>query len=213
MDFSSLTAIVADEPFFETGLLLTGEARPNDIRRQLSRWNAAGKVQQLKRGLYTLAPPFRKVVPHPFEIANALQRGSYVSLNSALEYHGLIPERVARVTSVGAARPRTWETPLGIYELRHIKADWVRGFERRAVADGRWAYVALPEKALLDWVYLEPGGDHLESLDALRLQQLDKLDLERLHRLARQSGRPKLRRAAEGIEHLAREESEEYEDL
>lgn len=49
---------------------------------------------QLRRKLYALATPWRRVHPHPFLIANELHHPSYVSLQSALAYHGMIPEAV-----------------------------------------------------------------------------------------------------------------------
>lgn len=59
---------------------------------------------QLRRGLYALAPPWRKRSPHPFLTANRLVPGSYVSGPSALAFAGAIPEYVPEVTSV--TRPR-----------------------------------------------------------------------------------------------------------
>lgn len=84
MEFKHVLSVVADEAVFETGLLLAGAAVPNDVRKQLSRWVRAGRLYQLRRGLYALAPPFQKVKPHPFLVANRLVRGSYVSCQSAL---------------------------------------------------------------------------------------------------------------------------------
>lgn len=213
MKFADLLTATQDEAIFETGLLLSGDVDANDVRRQLSRWVNAGRVLRLRRGLYTLAPPFRRSTVHPYEISNRLEPGSYVSLHSALEHFGLIPERVARVTSVGGARPRIWETPLGTFETRHMKPELMRGFDRRPMGGGREAYVAWPEKALLDLVYLEPKGDDEQALRALRLQNLGTLDLERLRRLAEEIGKPKLQRAAQRIADLARQEAEEYEEL
>lgn len=63
---------MGDEPVFEAGLLLAGDVDPSDVRRQLSRWVNAGRLYQLRRGLYALAPPFQKIRPHPFLVANRL---------------------------------------------------------------------------------------------------------------------------------------------
>ena len=63
MKFDQLLAIVADEPVFETGLLLAGSVNPSDMRRQLVRWTQAGRLHQLRRGLYALAPPYRQTAP------------------------------------------------------------------------------------------------------------------------------------------------------
>ena len=82
MKFDRLLEIVSKEPVFETGLLLAGDVAPADVRRQLSRWTASGRLYQLRRGLYALAPLYQKVKPHPFLIANRMVRGSYVSLQS-----------------------------------------------------------------------------------------------------------------------------------
>ncbi len=89
--------IAGFEPAFDAGVLLADNADPVDARRQLSRWVAAGRLYQVRRGLYALAPPFQKVVPHPFLVANRLVHGSYVSCQSALAYYGLIPEYVMLV--------------------------------------------------------------------------------------------------------------------
>jgi predicted transcriptional regulator of viral defense system len=213
MDFRRLVEIVDDEPVFATGLLLAGDVDPADVCRQLSRWTKSGRLYQLRRGLYALAPPFQKVKPHPFLVANHLVRGSYVSCQSALAHYGLIPEYVPVVTSVTTARPARWNTSLGSYEFHHIKADLLRGYRLVELSAGQRAFVALPEKALLDLIYLRPGGDSPDYLRELRLQNLDRLDLDELQRQADLARSPKLRRAAGLVADLARCEALEYETL
>ena len=219
MDFQKLVQIVGEEPVFETGLLLAGDADPRDVRKQLSRWTRGGRLYQLRRGLYALAPPFQKVKPHPFLIANRLVHGSYVSCLSALAYYDLIPEYVAVTTSVASRRPARWDTPLGSYEFRHIKPDLFHGYRAVEVSSGQHALVATPEKALLDWVYLQPAADRPDYLRELRLHVtpvgvagLQGLDLDQLERLAGRARSPKLQRAAAFVRKLAAE-SEEYETL
>jgi len=204
---------VDDEPVFETGLLLAGGVDPANVRRQLSRWTRAGKLYQLRRGLYAVAPPFQKTKPHPFLIANRMVRGSYVSCQSALAHYGLIPEYVPVVTSVTTARPARWDTPLGKYEFRHIKTSLFRGYRLTEVSPGQRAFVASPEKALLDLVYLQPGGDSPDYLQELRLQNLDRLDLDELQHQADLACSPKLRRAAAVVADMMRAEALEYETL
>lgn len=213
MKFADLLAIVADEPVFETGLLLAGDRDPGDLRRQLSRWVAAGRLHRLRRGLYALAPPYRKVRPHPFLVANRLQRGSYVSLQSALAHHGLIPEHVPVTTSVGSGATRRWRNPLGSFDYRHLAPGLVSGYQYLEVADSQWAFVARPEKALLDLVYLVPGADRKEYLRELRLQNLEILDPDALAGAAEAFGKPKLRRATRRVAALATVERREYETL
>lgn len=213
MEFERLLEIVGDEPIFETGLLLSGDVDPADMRRQLSRWTKAGGLYQLRRGLYALAPPFQKVKPHPFLIANRMVRASYVSLQAALAYYALIPEYVPVVTSVTTARPGRWETPLGVYEFRHVKTGLLLGYQLTDLDGGQKAFVATPEKALLDLVYLQAGGDSPAYLRELPLQNLDRLGPEELRRQADRTGSPKLRRAAEFVVGLRFAETQEYETL
>jgi len=213
MEFKRLVEIVDKQPVFETSLLLAGDVDPANVRRQLSRWTKAGRLYQLRRGLYALAPPFQKVKPHPFLVANRMVRASYVSCQAALAYYGLIPEHVPIVTSVTTRRPGRWDTPLGSYEFRHIKTDLLRGYRLIELSPGQRAFVASPEKALLDLIYLQPGGDSPDYLRELRLQNLDILDVDELHRQTNLACSPKLRRAAALVADLARSEALEYETL
>ena len=213
MQFSTLLEIVNDEPVFETGLLLAGAVDPVQVRRQLSRWVDTRRLIQLRRGLYALASPYQKVKPHPFVVANALVHGSYVSLQAALAYYGFIPEYTPLVTSVTTDRPGRWQTPLGDYQFHHLKPTWFHGYQRLALGGQQYAFVARPEKALLDLIALHPGSDDPAYLAELRLHTLDRLDLARLTNLAEASDRPKLRRAARLIIDLARAEAEEYQTL
>lgn len=207
MKLSELLAVAANEPVFDSGLLLVGAVRPGDVRRQLSRWAAAGKILQLRRGLYALREPYQKVKPHPFVVANRLMLASYVSAESALAYFGMIPEHVAQTVSVTTGRPGRRQTPLGSFDHRHIAPALFFGFETVEVAVGQQAFLATPEKALLDLVHLMPGGGSEEHLRGLRLQGLERLDLRRLGTFARRARKPKLVRAAKVIELLAKEEA------
>jgi len=213
MKFGDLVELVGNEPAFSPTLLFAGCVDPADLRRQISRWCSAGKLVQLRRGLYALGPQYRKLEPHPFLIANHMVRGSYVSLQSALSHHGLIPEQVPVTTSVSAGRPGQWRTPLGEHLFRHLRRGLLFGFQETELWPGQRAFVAWPEKALLDLVHLTPEGDRAEYLEELRLQNLERLDLARLAGLAARAGSVKLVRAAERIAALSRREQEEYRPL
>ena len=216
MDFERLLNLVGDVPVFESALLLAGNISPESVRLQLSRWSKSGRVYQLRRGLYAIAPPYQKVKPHPFVIANLMQRASYVSLQSALAFHGLIPDIVYVTLSITTGRPERRETPLGVFEFQHVKGELLHGYrmmELQSLNPAQQALVATPEKALLDLVYLQPGGDKPNYLTELRLQNLDRLDMEELYRQAELSNSPKLLRAADVVAHLAQNETQEYEPL
>jgi predicted transcriptional regulator of viral defense system len=213
MKFKELIEIVGDEPVFEASLLVSGEVEPADVHRQLSRWTKAGKVYQLRRGLYALAPPFQKIKPHPFVVANRLVRSSYVTSQSALAFYGMIPEHVSTVTSVTTLRPGLWKTPLGTFQFQHIQHALFFGYRRMDLSNRQTAFVATPEKALIDLIYLQPGTNSSDYLIELRLQQLDQLNTTELKRTADLIQRPKLQGAAAKIMELAHAEKGEYETL
>jgi hypothetical protein len=206
MKFEALLAIVGEEPVFETGFLLAGDVGPADLRRQLSRWVKGGRLLQLRRGLYALAPPYRKLRPHPFLVANRLVRGSYVSLQSALAYHGVIPEHVPVTTSVTTGRPQRRENPLGSFEYHRVSPGVLSGYRLERFGDGQEALVATPAKALADLVRLVPGADSPAYLSELRLQGFEKIDATELKTHPILGHRPKIRRAFQNLAALAAEQ-------
>ncbi len=211
MKWEEFLKIIGDEPVFTSAILMVGNVSVRNARRQLSRWVRSGKVIQFRRGLYALARPYRKIDPHPFLAANAMKNASYVSLQSALAYYGLIPEYTPVVTSVTTGRPERIETALGVFFYSHVKKGWFSGYNKTEVAPGQEVFIAGPEKSLLDLVYLTPRADRAEYLSELRLQNLDRLDMKLMADTARASGSPKLIRAAAHIRDLSGEA--EYEEL
>ncbi len=209
MEFNELLRIVGEEPVFETALLLAGDVDPNHIRRQLSRWVRAGRLYQLRRGVYALAPPYQKRRPHPFVVANSMVTASYVSGQSALAFYELIPEYAPTVISVTTTRPARWTTPLGNFAYRHIRSTLFSGYQRLLLSATEFAFVAKPEKALLDLVYLTPQGDSLEYLTELRLQNLQRLEVTELRSQADLFSRPKIDRAVAILESLVLDQAKE----
>lgn len=212
MKLHQFLEIVGDEPVLRSSLLRAGDVSEARIELQLARWVAAGKLIRLRRGLYVPARPYRKVEPHAFHLANSVTRSSYVSLQSALAYYGLIPEHVPVVTSVTTGRPERVRTPLGVFASRHVGGPCFFGYQRIRVTDAQEAYVAMPEKALLDIVYLTPGGDAPDFLRELRLQNVRILDRERLAAFTKRIGKPKLERALRTVIELMKTDGE-YEEL
>ncbi len=103
-----------------------------------------------RRGLYS----FRRHLPPPFLAANKLYRPSYVSLESALAFHGLIPESVHSVTSVTPKITRTFESMGLQFIFRKIKAHAFTGYGP-VEHQGHTVLVAEPEKALADTLYFQ----------------------------------------------------------
>jgi predicted transcriptional regulator of viral defense system len=213
MYFQQVAPQLADLPLFESGLLYAGADEPGQVQRQLADWVRAGKVVQLRRGLYTLAEPYQLEPPHSFYIANHMVQGSYVSLHMALSYYNLIPEQVAVITSVTTGRPGTWHNLYGHFSFQHIQPALFFGFQHHQVTQTQWAYVATPEKALLDLIYLTPDADSPEYITALRLQNLDQLNVDRLRAYVQRVSKPKLERALSPILQAVEEELTGYVPL
>ena len=214
MKFAELLEIVGDDPLFDASLLRVGEANPRDVATQLSRWVHSGRIVQLRRGLYALATPYARTRPAQFLIANRLVEPSYVSEEAALSFHGLIPDVVQTVTSVTSGKGGVRRTPYGAFDYRHIKPSLLWGFEETPVDRyGQVALVAVPEKALLDLVYLRKGSDSRAFVAELRLQNTDRVDLLQLEAMACRFDVPRVMRAAQVIAEAVETEREGWVEL
>lgn len=107
------------------------------------------------------------------------QRGSYVSLQSALALHGIIPEHVPVETSGDPGRPETVHNPLGAFQFNQLSGRLLFGYSRTKIAAGQFAFVTSPGKALLDLIHLTPASDSRDYLNELRLQNPAALDVAR----------------------------------
>jgi predicted transcriptional regulator of viral defense system len=194
----------------DSALLLPFYGSAQQSQRQLTDWTRAGKLLQLRRGVYVFSPPYPNEKPHRFHIANRLVRPSYVSLETALSYYDLIPEHVVSVTSVTTGRPQKVSNAFGRFTYRHIQTRFFYGFRHWRVSDLQQAFLASPEKALLDLIYLTPNGDGEAYLRALRLQNLDILNRKHLRKLVEEAQMPKLDRALENLLMLVEEEAQAY---
>lgn len=127
---------------------------PGARRALIHRALVSGEIRALKPGLYSLAPDYQHERPHPFAIAALLHSPSYVSLESALRHHHLIPEAVFQVASVCGRRSRSFTTPLGVFTFDHVPCRCLKAGVRAEQFGRAWAFVARPLRAIADLVYL-----------------------------------------------------------
>ena len=179
MEFKQLLQQVQDFPVVDTRILSAGRMNSLSLKVQISRWVKSGKLIQLKRSMYLLAEPYRKISTSEFYIASVLKSPSYISLEKALEYYGLIPEAVGVFTCITTKRPEILETPAGRYDYRHIKPSLFWGYTTLAMS-GQTVFMATPEKALLDFFYLKHAKVSLDYLKELRLQNVENIKVKRL---------------------------------
>ena len=117
-----------------------------------------GIIIRVKKGIYVFG---KKYTRGPFSrevLANMIYGPSYVSLDYALHYYGLIPERVEAVTSVTSGRGRRFSTPVGlfIYRMIPLRAYQI-GIDQVQIERGRPFLIATPEKALADKIHDDRG--------------------------------------------------------
>ncbi len=153
---------------------LKGYAHPRDRITALLR---KGAIIRVKKGLYVFGDENRQR-PYSREIlANLMYGPSYISLEYALGYHGIIPERVEAVTSVTVGRSRKFATPVGLFTYRMIPmAAFQTGVNQLDATDGRSFLIAIPEKALADKLRADRAS--IRSQNALQSWLFDELRIE-----------------------------------
>lgn len=179
---------------------------PKSLRIYLSRWIASGDIVSVRRGLYVLARPWRRIEPQILALAQAIQPRSYISLEAAAQFHGLIPDGVFVQTSLTLRKPREFETPFGRYSYQNIRPDLFGGANPRTYDDGQTAMIASPAKTLVDLFYRGRGVWPMARIEALRLQNLDLVDLDEGRRWAGKS--PTLERTWSNFEKFYEQEME-----
>lgn len=211
MKLEELLKRVRGLPVIEVQNLLAGVTDPAPIRVQLSRWCRSGKLIKLKNNIYLLAENFRKTdIDEPY-VACVLKKPSYISLEKAFEYHGLIPEGVPVYTCVTTKRPGKIMTPVGTFDYRHIKNSLFWGYHSFSVSKQE-AFIASPEKALLDFFYLKGFRVDEGYLEELRLQNTRKINLSKLMKYARRFEKPGILQVAQVIKKyvVGRKEEERH---
>lgn len=117
----------------------------------IKRLKAEGRIVQVKRGLYYLPDKMHSGDGASlFELAPVIYSPSYISFESALSFHQLIPEAVYTITSATTKRSKEFSTPLGVFSF--TKLPLINFFtEVQEVAKG--VLMAKPWKAICDYVY------------------------------------------------------------
>jgi hypothetical protein len=169
----------------ELAVLLGGtpDSRYGKVKRLL----AQGTLLHIRRGLYCYTDRVWHYSPvHPYELAQHIYGPSYISLESALSFHQLIPEKTFTVTSVAVKRSRQFMTPLGPFSFLHLPTrDFYVGVER-IEENGHIFFMANPWKAICDYVYcykkdwksLDPLHDSLRiDIDQLPVLQQEDIRL------------------------------------
>jgi hypothetical protein len=187
---------------------LSEYANPRDKVTTLLR---RGDIIRVKKGLYVFGDELRRR-PYSRELlANLVYGPSFVSLDSALSFHGLIPERIEALTSVTTKRPKTFHTPIGSFIYRQSpRSSFHLGMDRMEEDDVAFL-IATPERALADKVRDDRGhalsnrGEAARYLfEDLRVDESDfrQLEPKQLDELARALRSRKVATCASLLRHL-----------
>lgn len=143
---------------FDYQALLDGLRKYDRPRNKITALLRKGEIIRVKKGIYVFGEKHRR---RPFSrevLANMVYGPSYISLETALYHHGLIPEGVEAMTSVTSGRGRRFFTPLGLFTYRRIPVKaYPIGIAQVENAGGGAFLMATPEKALADKIQAERG--------------------------------------------------------
>jgi len=178
MKFGEFKSKFRDLPLLPTRVVFV-KARGADLN-QLARWCKQGLLLQLRRGLYILGNDERKIEPSRLYLAGQLYQPSYISLEYALSRYGLIPEKVVDVTSVSTKKTARFTNDFGTFIYQTVKPSAFRGFISGKDEAGLPYFIAEPEKAVADFVYLNlgkiaAGAAEKTLLESFRFQNLGSL--------------------------------------
>ncbi|MFH1541082.1 MAG: hypothetical protein ABID79_04420 [Elusimicrobiota bacterium] len=147
---------------------------------QLERWVKKGYVISLRKNFYLLNNEDKKDNPSKMFIAKEIYSPSYISLEYALSIYGLIPERTMDITSVSTKKTNKFENKFGTFIYQHIKENCFTGFVEKKDETGLVYFIATPEKAVADFLYLNKNRFDKNYRDILkesfRFQNTDSLN-------------------------------------
>ena len=124
-----------------------------------------------------------------FFLANQLYQPSYVSLESALSYYGIIPEGVYAITSISSKKTQQFNNPLGHFMYHHIDPELFGDFVMQKDEFNNPVYIASKERAIIDFLYLRVDWarsyDEDIFISSYRFQNLEDIDIKKLETIAK----------------------------
>ena len=209
MRWEELLSKFDQQPLFHSRMLELFNEPSSHIQVQLSRWVKQRKLSQIRRGWYLIQKPFRKMMIPAARIANDVVHPSYLSLEWALGYYGLIPEHVPNLTCVTTQRGIRFTFENRFYSYRNVKSSFFKGYTS-IILDGQSVLVARPEKSLLDKIYFFLQGNRWSGawLRELRLQNMEDFDSDLFKSYINGSGMKNLELAVSQTITYIREELE-----
>lgn len=132
----------------------SNDSRYSLIKRALKN----NDILRLKRGLYCLTKKYQKHPLDNFSISQIVYGPSYVSMESALSYYGLIPEGVFITTCVSMNRSMAFKTDIGDFVYHRVPQGQLYAGVKQVMSENSLFYIASPWKALCDYVYVHKAN-------------------------------------------------------
>ena len=198
MRFQDLQDKLRDYPIFTVHDIR--KVAPDFHRPRLNEWQEKGYIKKLRRGYYIFADVSLSEASL-FLIANRLYTPSYVSLEMALSWYGLIPESVYTVTSVTSKKTGSFQTPIAHFSYRSVKSELMFGYQLESIRNQKYK-LAEAEKAVLDYLYLNPHVCDEAAFAGLRFNResfLEKIDQEKLFTYGEQFANAQLLKRVRGL--------------
>ena len=145
--------------------------KENSLYKFLQRLERADILKRIVKGKYLFS--FKEI--NDYELANLLLTPSYISLESALSFYGILAQFPYTITSVTPLKTKKIIYNEKEFEFAHLKKDYFFGFIKKDNF-----LIALPEKALLDELYFISKGLTSISLDELNLSPINKNKLKKM---------------------------------
>ncbi len=166
---------------FNSAVLKTFLSNLKYPKNKISDMEKRGEIIRLKKDLYVN----NSVSISKELISNHLYGVSYISLETALSYYGMIPERVYTVRSMTTKRAKLFSTPLGNFEYKTVPADYFSIGINQEIINNSYAFlIASSTKAICDIIVVTPNL-RLQSVKAMQnyLTEDLRIDFEVLESL------------------------------
>lgn len=151
MDFFDFEKKMSEYPIFTASEVKLIFENQKNILIQIAFWIKKGYLKRIKEGLYILTSAVRGM--SPMIMAGKIYSPSYLSLEFALNYYGIIPDIPGTYTSVSSKSTKYFKTDFGHFSYQKIKSSFFTGYENRIEKNVSFS-IATPEKALMDFLYL-----------------------------------------------------------
>ena len=148
-----------------------GVRNVDTLNKQIRGLIDVGILERVIKGYYLITSD----QPAAFELANILYRPSYISLESALNYYGILIQTPQEITSITTKPANYFEQDGKRFSYSHIDLKYFSGYQKVENY-----LIATPEKALVDIIYFAALGRVSLSLEELNLKIINKTKVKQL---------------------------------